>query len=58
MKTFVYCQIGEGGRRPETRPIEEGNMFISAIDILETRSSPHKGTAIADITSKMITEMA
>ena len=28
------------------------------IDILETRSSPHKGTAIADITSKMITEMA
>ena len=28
------------------------------IDILETRSSPHKGTAIADITLKMITEMA
>ena len=28
------------------------------IDILETRSSPHKDTAIADITSKMITEMA
>ena len=28
------------------------------IDILETRSSPHKGTAIADISSKMITEMA
>ena len=28
-----------------------------AIDILETRSTPHKDTAIADITSKMITEM-
>ena len=32
------------------------NMFC--IDILETRSSPHKGSAITDITSKMITEMA
>ena len=38
----------------ENRPWTRG----LPIDILETRSSPHKGTAIADITSKMITEMA
>ena len=30
---------------------------VLTIDILETKSSPHNGTAIADITSKMITEM-
>ena len=31
---------------------------VIPIDILETRSTPHKGTAIADRTSKMIIEMA
>ena len=31
---------------------------VTDIDILVTRSSPHKGTAIAAITFKMITEMA
>ena len=27
----MCCQIGEGGRRPETQPIKEGNLSISAL---------------------------
>ena len=40
--------------------IEKLSFYLSVpvIDILVTRSSPHKGTAIAAITFKMITEMA
>ena len=43
---------------PQTKSYYEHEYSKYTIDILETRSSPHKGTAIADITSKMITEMA
>ena len=73
LNIYIYCLAFNVPGRPQsdTEPVscvEVGARYhgtksvrskcIFYIDILETRSSPHKGTTVADKTSKMITEMA